>query len=339
MRHPCIKRSISVLLLCIILLLSGCAPQKEVSCTRTVFAMDTIMTLTATGKRAEEALTLAEEELLRLDALMNRHVQTSAVARLNREGMLEDKELASLLLRAVALSDRTGGAFDCTLAPLIDAWDIANGGRVPSSEEISTALSLTGSDTRISIRGDEIALAPGTVLDLGAIGKGYAGERVRSIYEDRSVTGSIALGGDNCLVGAKSKDSPYWRVGLREPGSSDGIIGILRITDTFTVTSGSYERFFTAEDGTVYHHILDPKTGCPARSGLVSVTVLAKDGLSADALATALFVMGESGARAFLAKEPDISAILITESGKVLYSAALKDVFSPENEAYTYEVF
>lgn len=337
MRKLLINRILPALLLCIGML-AGCAPKKQVTLTKTVFAMDTVMTLSATGEKAEEALTRAEEELYRLDLLLNRHSETSTVSLLNSTGSIENEELAALLARVLMISRDTECAADCTLAPVIDLWDIAGGGHIPSAEELNAALGKTGPE-RVTVSGNRIALAPGTVLDLGAYGKGYAGERVRAIYESLGVTGSIGLGGDNCLVGPKSASSPLWRVGLREPGTADGIIGILTVTDIFTVTSGSYERFFIGEDGTVYHHILDPETGCPASSGLVSVTVLTKDGVQADALATAFFVMGIDKAKAFIGAHPEVCAIFVTEDRRVLYSSSLQGVFLPESEAYAYEVF
>lgn len=332
-----IKR-ILLLLLCATLLLCGCGQKKETSLTKTVYAMDTLMTLMATGTRAQEALSAAETELFRLDALMNRHSETGEVARLNREGTLQNAELAALTARALLLSENTNGAFDCTLAPLIDSWNIAGGGRVPSEEELSGLLPLIGASL-VKAEGDTITLAPGTQLDLGALGKGYAGERVREIYTQYGVTGSISLGGDNCLVGPKSAESPLWRVGLKKPGSAEEIVGVLSVTDTFTVTSGSYERYFTAADGHTYHHILDPSTGYPAENGLVSVTVLAYDGVQADALATAFFVMGAEKTATWLQNHSEVCAILITTSGKVLYSRALEGSFEPRAEEYTFEAF
>lgn len=317
----------------------GCAQKKPVTLTKTVFAMDTVMVLTATGENAEEALALAETELYRLDALMNRHSDTSAVSLLNDTGSLVNAELAALVTRAAAVSEITDGAFDCTLAPLIDAWDISGAGRIPDEAEIAGALALTGAASRVSVSGDRITLLPGTCIDLGGVGKGYAGERVREIYEKCGVTGSISLGGDVCLLGPRSAEAPLWRVGLRMPGNEDGIIGVLTLTDTFVVTSGSYERYFVGEDGIVYHHILDPKTGSPARSGLVSVTVITKDGVQADALATAFFVMGADKTKAWLKTHPEVSVILVTDHGTVMYSAALADVFTPESDLYSYEAF
>lgn len=339
MKYAFLKRISAVLPLFLCLLCTGCSVKKPVTLTKTVFAMDTVMTLTASGDRAQEALSRAEEEIFRLDALLNRHVSTSAVSLLNREGIIENEELASLLLRTIRAGEETGFAFDCTLAPLLDIWDISGKGRIPAPEEIKAALAVSGAGKYVLIDGSRITLSPGTKLDLGGVGKGYAGERIRSVYEEYGVTGSFSLGGDNCLIGPKDAKTPFWRVGLRDPGQEDGILGILSVTDTFTVTSGSYERFFTGENGTVYHHIFDPGTGFPAKSGLVSVTVLTEDGVRADALATAFFVMGEEQTKLWLRTHPEISAILVTEDNRVLYSTVLSEAFLPQNSGYTFETF
>ena len=332
------KKNLLLLALCLLLLLSGCAG-GETTAEKTVFAMDTLMTLTARGKQAQEAVSAAESELFRLDALLNRHSETSAVAILNQTGSIENAELAALLQRSGALTEETGGTFDCTVAPIIDAWDIAGGGRIPSDEELQQALDAVGFLAHVQINKDTITLTGRSAVDLGGLGKGYAAEQIQKTYREYGVTGSADLGGDICLIGAKSGQDRLWRIGLKAPGGNN-VLASLQATDLYVVTSGSYERYFTAEDGTVYHHILNPITGFPAESGLVSVTVLCADGVRADALATAFFIMGVKQTKEYLAAHSDVAAVLVTGERRVLYSRSLEENnFSPLAEGYSYEAF
>ena len=139
----------------------------------------------------------------------------------------------------------------------------------------------------------------------------------------------------------KKSDGSDWRIAVKDPGDTESYLGIVSASDAFIVTSGVYERYFE-ENGVRYHHILDPKTGCPAESGLVSVTVLCKNGAWADALSTACFVLGTDKA---LALRDDLAAqgvafelVFVTDDGRVLYTGGLAAAFTPNEESgYTYE--
>ena len=297
----------------------GGGEQQEMGETRTVYTMDTVMNLTAYGENASAALDAAEETLRTLDAKLDRHDETSTVSALNRDGTVEDAELAQLTDIAQTIGELSGGAFDPTVAPVMDAWDFTGDApRVPSDEELSA------------------------LLDLGGIAKGYAGDAVRTVLAEFGVTSAVIdLGGDVGLLGAKP-DGSDWRVAVKDPADPSKFLGVLTAADTFVVTSGIYERGFE-ENGVRYHHIIDPKTGKPAESGLVSVTVVCGDGAWADALSTACFVLGEAGSLALrdtLAAEKNlrIELILVTDDGHVRYTAGLAERFEPsEEETYVYE--
>lgn len=319
----------------------GGGEQQEMGETRTVYTMDTVMNLTAYGENASAALDAAEETLRALDAKLDRHDETSTVSALNRDGTVEDAELAQLTDIAQTIGALSGGAFDPTVAPVMDAWDFTGDApHVPSDEELSALLAHVGLE-KLSVDGNTIALSDGAQLDLGGIAKGYAADLLRAQLEKEGVTSAtLDLGGDVFVMGRKT-DGSDWRIAVKDPADTESYLGIVSAADKFIVTSGVYERYFE-ENGVRYHHILDPKTGCPAESGLVSVTVLCENGAWADALSTACFVLGPDGALALrddLADQgTDFELILVTDDGRVLYTDGLADAFTPNDESgYTYE--
>ncbi len=334
----------AVLTVALTLSLTACGgrTRQEMGETRTVYTMDTVMNLTAYGENASAALDAAEETLRTLDAKLDRHDETSTVSALNRDGTVEDAELAQLTDIAQTIGALSGGAFDPTVAPVMDAWDFTGDApRVPSDEELSALLAHVGLE-KLSVDGNTIALSDGAQLDLGGIAKGYAGDAVRTVLAELNVTSAVIdLGGDVGLLGAKP-DGSDWRVAVKDPADPSKFLGVLTAADTFVVTSGIYERGFE-ENGVRYHHIIDPKTGKPAESGLVSVTVVCGDGAWADALSTACFVLGEAGSLALrdtLAAEKNlrIELILVTDDGHVRYTAGLAERFEPSEEGtYAYE--
>lgn len=328
------RRLFALLLVC--LSLAACAQEPEAAL-RTVYAMDTRMQLSVYGG-TEEALSDAEQELYRLDALLDRHDGQSGVARFNAspadEQQTLDDEVLALLAKAAAVTAATDGAFDVTVAPVMDAWGFGGGTyRVPAEEELEALLSRVGAQG-VTLSPGGAAHAQGVQIDLGGIAKGYAGERVRGILRAAGVTSAaIDLGGDVCVLGSKP-DGSAWRVAVRDPEKDDGLLGVLALEDCFAVTSGAYERGFE-ENGVRYHHIIDPATGRPAQSGLKSVTVVCGDGAQADALSTAVFVMGEERALALYAAAEErglapFELLLVREDGEVVLTAGLADRFTPE---------
>ena len=333
----------AVLTVALALSLTACGggEQQEMGETRTVYTMDTVMNLTAYGENASAALDAAEETLRTLDAKLDRHDETSTVSALNRDGTVEDAELAQLTDIAQTIGALSGGAFDPTVAPVMDAWDFTGDApRVPSDEELSALLAHVGLE-KLSVDGNTVALSDGAQLDLGGIAKGYAADLLRAQLEKEGVTSAtLDLGGDVFVMGRKT-DGSDWRIAVKDPADTESYLGVVSAADKFIVTSGVYERYFE-ENGVRYHHILDPKTGCPAESGLVSVTVLCENGAWADALSTACFVLGPDGALALrddLADQgTDFELILVSDDGRVLYTDGLADAFTPNDESgYTYE--
>ena len=297
---------------------------------KSLFAMDTYMTLSCTGRGAEKALDEACAEIRRLDALLNAADPNSALCALNSAGGgALSGDIAALAQKSLALYEDTGGAFDAAMLPLTTAWGFSTGDyRVPAADELEAALALSGS-ARLSYSGATLSMPQGAGLDLGGIAKGYAADRVRDILAAHGMTSAcLSLGGNICVIGGR-EDGSAWRVGIQDPQGGD-YLGVLSVRDTAVVTSGSYERRFTDEQGVEYHHILDPKTGCPARSGLVSVTVVCADGAAADGLSTACFVMGAQMALEYRAAHGGFELVMLCEDGTLYATKGLDGSFSTE---------
>ena len=330
---------LSVLLLFCVLLAGATCPAcagKPVKHTASFYAMDTVISVTLYTPDAELAgqqLERCRELLAELDGLWSRYVAGSDVWRLNQsaDGLCDlDPRTVSLLAQAKEFSLATGGAFDPTLAPLSDLWQACGEqDRLPGADELAALLALTGADrlqlTRPAAGGTAtVTLPAGMQLDLGGIAKGAAVSMLIEELEGAGVTGGlVSFGSSVAVFGAKPDGAPF-RVALRDPHDASGTVGELNLpAGSVLSVSGDYERYVTI-GGQRYHHILDPETGMPAESGLSSVAVVCSDGALADALSTALFVMGKDAAlRFYEAGTYEFEAILIAHDGTLTTTPGL----------------
>lgn len=302
---------------CLLAALCGCAAPAR---SREFFAMDTVMTITASG--AEAALDAAEAEVYRLDSLLSAQNETSELAAVNRGSGSVSAETAALISEALTIAQETDGAYDPTVYPLMRAWGFAGGDyRVPEQAELEALLQTTGWEA-VSVDGTDVSLPEGFALDLGGIGKGCAAGRCKEILKEYGVTSALLnLGGNVSALGCKP-DGSAWTVAIADPDGG-AYLGTVQVADQCVVTSGGYQRYFE-QDGSVYWHILDPATGKPARSGMRSVTVVSADDTLADALSTALFVMGpERAADFWRAHRAEFGAVWLTEDGRLFVTEGL----------------
>ena len=317
------------LIICLCLLLCGCGSKKEY--TDTIFAMDTVMDLTAYGPNAEAALAAAKSEIFRLDALFDRKGENSDISKLNQTGNVAlSSDTAELLTRGLEISELTNGAFDMTVAPVTDLWGFHDQEyRVPKNEEILSALEKVNYKN-LHIDGEAAVLENGAQLDPGGIAKGYTSAKVIDIFKENSVnSGLVSLGGNVQALGSRPDGTP-WRVAIQSP-DGEGYAGILSLTDCAAITSGDYQRYFE-QGGKTYHHIIDPSTGYPADSDLSSVTIVCTDAALADGLSTALYVMGKDAALNFWRENGDFEVVLITHSGELYVTKGLKGKFESDRE-------
>ena len=291
-----------------------------------LYSMDTVMTLTAYGPQAKKALNDAADEIERLDALWSISSSDGDIARLNtdKQATLSDDTIA-LLKRAQEISASTGGLFACTIEPVMEAWGFTNGNYTVPDDATLQSLLAHVDDTQIAIDGNTVTIPADVKVDLGGIAKGFTSDRVMELFSADGVTsGIISLGGNVQTLGTKP-DGSLWRVGIQDPDDSSGIIATIEVADKAVITSGGYQRYFE-QDGTTYHHIIDPRTGMPADSGLTSVTIVSDDGTLADGLSTSLFIMGKEAALDYWrAHRDNFDVILVASDGSITISEGLAD--------------
>ena len=293
------------------------------------YAMDTPVTLTAYGPRGEEALARARARVKQIESELSVADPRSDVGRLNATGgapVEVGEDAAALTAFALRMNALTDGAFDPTLYPVLRAWGFTTEERrVPEAAELAELLKLAGAD-RVHLLGQTLRLDKNSMLDLGAVGKGFAGDEALAVMAAAGATSALVnLGGNVQTLGLRP-DGRRWRIGIKSPDG--GLIGVLRAEAGAVVTSGGYERFFTGPDGRIYWHILDPSTGAPARSGVISATAVGPEGKVCDALSTAFFVMGAEKTAAFWRERGGPGFVLLTESGELWISEDLSARFT-----------
>lgn len=331
------KRKIAIVLIfCVMLFITACSdnssePKKS---STDFFAMDTYMNITAYGENAKQAISQAQKQIKHLDSLWavtDKNSEIFAVNHSNGKETPVSEETAKLLTFSLKMSKRTKGTLDPTIYPILNAWGFTTEKyRIPSQNEIKSLLKIVGYD-KVRLTDNSIQLDSGIMLDFGAVGKGYASDISAEILRDNGVSSALLdLGGNIKTIGSKP-DGSEWRLGVRNP-KGKGNIGVLSVSDLAVVTSGNYERYFTGKDGKTYGHIIDPATGQPVENGLLSVTIIAKDGKLCDALSTSLFVMGLDKAIDHWRQYKDFDMVLITDDEKIYLTNGIKDKFSVEKD-------
>ncbi len=315
-------------------LAAGCRRGPD-SVRETVFAMDTVMTLTlyaGSQEQARQAMDGAVAEIRAVEGLCAPEDRDSQLYALNHGdgAWVEVPGLQDLLERSLELCRATGGALDVTAYPAVKAWGFFSGEyRVPSQAELAQLAGRIGYEA-LELSGSRARLPQGMEADLGAVAKGYAGDLLREGLEEAGISSALLDLGQSTIVamGSKPGGAP-WRIALQDPAGG-GYLGVLELEDCALGTSGGYQRYFE-RDGQRYWHILDPDTAAPARSGLASVTVAAPEGILCDGLSTALFVMGlERGVQFWRERTAglEFEAVFVTDGGELYVTAGLEDSFS-----------
>lgn len=342
----------AVIALSIVLYLAGFAPESREEPedyggfrSGITYAMNTVIEQKWYGESADTVYTGMETKIREIESALSLHLSQSEIAAINENAGVQPVEVSQrtfdLLQRAKELSEQSDGAFDITIAPVVELWGITSDHpHVPTDEELAQDMALMGLEDLVL---DEEACTayltrPGMAIDLGGIAKGWTADQLREYARELGAErGYVSLGGNLMIIGERPDGDPF-KFGLRDPqGDASTYLGTVTLEDGYTMaTTGGYERYFE-EDGIRYHHVLDPRTGYPADSDLLSVAVISKDGTLADYLSTTLFVQGLEAAKAAAGSE-DYALVMVDQENNVWISGSLRGNFEPhETDAdYTY---
>jgi len=320
-RKSIIYTSIFVLLLAVMLsstaTLKGCF-SKTLS--RTFFAADTVCTITLYDGN-EDALDGAVELVTTLANRLNCKDEASELNKLNTESsaVSPSSELLDVIQKGVYFSNISNGVFDITVKPLSDLWDFKNA-KIPSNAEILSATKKIDFKN-IKIQNGSVSLENGAKIDLGGIAKGYIADKISDFLLKNGVKSAIINLGGNVTVIGKNKGEKF-NIGIQKP-FEDGTAALISCSDTSVVTSGIYQRYFE-ENGKIYHHLLNTKTGYPEQNSLYSVTIISPSATAADALSTLCFLKGLKEGLAFIEQTPNTEAVFIDQNQKLHLSTGLK---------------
>lgn len=313
-KRPIDKKRLIGIILMLVFFLGGSAASRYITAkreaaakedypfTRDVYLLDTYCQLTTYAGGGQEALSAAVDALNEYDDTMNYSKEGSDIYNINHrssERVRISVDTAKMLELAKELCEETDGVLEPAIRPVTELWDFKEEQKVPDEVLIREALTKVKS-LAWHIEGDEFVAEDEDVrIDVGAIAKGFIADEIKTVMQDNGVTsGIINLGGNVLCIGERPDGTPF-SIGVKDPGSESGYFVALELDDISAVTAGAYERCFV-EDGVRYHHIIDPKTGYSARTGLESVTVVGPVSAICDGLSTSMFIMGEEKATAFL---------------------------------------
>lgn len=320
------KINIPLLLLALLLCLplTGCTAKQE-PISATGFYYDTVITITLYRGGNEEILGQCMELAASYENLFSAHKEGSEIWQINHSNgayVTISDDTSLLLSTALSYAALSDGLVDPSIGPLSSLWNFGSDNQefIPDNSQIQDALGHVDY-TQVTINGNQVCLSDtASSLDPGFIAKGFIAEKMKEFLLSKGVSSAIInLGGNVVAVGSRPGGTPF-RIGIQKPFSPAGVSTLtLELSDTSIVSSGNYERYFIKDD-ILYHHILSPRTGYPAESGLSQVTILCENATDGDALSTLCFLMGYEKAAALLQKNfPDVQAIFITQDGEILY--------------------
>ncbi|MEL7565565.1 MAG: FAD:protein FMN transferase [Dehalobacterium sp.] len=326
--------------------LAGCSSNPEIPVEKQGFYMGTVVTLKAYGPNAPKAVDEGMKRIEDVQDKMTINVSDSEINQLNvsagnRVYVPLSSDSIYVLKTALKYAQLSQGSFDVTIGPFVRSWgSFTQNPQIPSPTEINRIKKLINyRDLEINEKENTARLKnPGQMVDLGGIAKGYAGDEVIKIFKTYGIESAfVNLGGNVVVLGGKPDGSP-WHVGIQNPRAQDGgCIGVLELRDGTVVTSGDYKRYFE-ESGIRYHHILDPKTGYPSQSDLISATIVTERSIDADALSTAVFVLCLAKGLDLVQSLEGVEAVLITRDRRIHLTSGLKDSFTLTDPEGTYQI-
>ncbi len=332
----------ALLCLALVFSLTGCGESRMVQ--SQIFAMNTSMTLTAYGKNAEAGLRAAEGVITSMSNMLAPDLPTSTTYAINHaegQNTVISAQIAKMLTTADTVYKQSGGALDLTIYPLVKRWGFEDGKYyLPTEEEIFADRARLCFDQMVltsfpSTGGYAVSFPIGAQMSFAAVAKGCASENAIDAMRQAGVQSGIISLGSNIQTLGNKPDGTQWAVGIQDPNNLSTYLGVISVGETAVVTSAAYQCHFQANNGRTYHHILSPVTGYSVNNNLLSVTVICEDGTMADALSTALFVLGESRAINYWRSNGGFEMILVTGDNRIVCTKGLIDNFTQTVDSYT----
>ncbi len=304
----------------------------------TFFAMDTINNITLYVENKEESnkyLKLAEATVNEYEEVLSKTIEGSFTYELNKNKTYDlsnhpyKSQILYILGKSIFYNELSKGNFDITIEPLVDIWGFGTNkqGYVPTDKEIQSILEKVNSDY-INVNGDVVTLKNDATIDFGAIAKGYIGDKTKEVLQDAGLKSALLnLGGNIVTIGYKP-DGAVWKVGVQDPNSQRGeLLGVVATVNNNVVTSGIYERNFIVDD-TVYHHIIDPKTGVPTKTDISAAVIISDASIDGDALATAIVVLGVEEGMNLIESLDNVDGIIIKKNLEKVFSTGFVEKYN-----------
>lgn len=298
--------------------------KTEKKLSKEIFAMDTVMSITVYNSH-EGILKKCEERISQLENLFSVTNKNSEISTLNTNKELSpSKDTYLLIKKALEISNETNGALDISTYSILKAWGFTTGNyTVLTDNEINNLLN-TVDYTKININENKITIPNNMQIDLGSVAKGYTSNEIIKLLKENNVKSALVnLGGNVHTLGSKLDGSP-WKIAIKNPNENSNVLAV-NVIDKAVITSGAYERYFTDDAGNKYGHIINPKTGKPANTNLLSVTIIGDDGVLCDALSTSLFVLDLDDAINYYKNHNNFEAVFITTDNKLYVTEGIKD--------------
>lgn len=322
MRIHSYRKAVASLVLAACVLASGCTANVQDPggdpISSTGFMLDTVITITLYDGLDHDNLDGAMNVCAKYEQLFSKTIEGSDVWRINHAGGQPtevDDDTIEVINTALKYSKMSNGAFDITIGPVSSLWNFKSSNpKVPDPLDLAIAVSHVNYQ-KVRVEGNTVTLLdPEAQIDLGGIAKGYIADKVVEYLSSRGVTSAIInLGGNVYAMGSKGGND--WTIGLQDPFKRRNTpIAAVKLQNKSVVTSGIYERYFKAEDGTFYHHILNPSTGYSVKNDLTSVTIISDKSIDGDALTTTCFVLGLEKGLALVESLEGVEAIFIDEN-------------------------
>lgn len=332
-------------LITIVLLLTGCSnfstennilSEKSQPIKKTSLLLDTVVTIQIYDSQDESILDGAIDIIKKYDLIFSRTNENSELYKLNHRLLPHDglsytisDELADILSHGIRYGNLSNGSFDITIAPILSLWDFKSDNPIlPEQSSIDKAIPLVDYKNIILENNTLTFKNEGIEIDLGGIAKGYIADRIKDYLLEQGVKSAmINLGGNVLCVGSKSDGTPF-NIGIQMPYADRNVtIAAMEISDMTVVSSGIYERYVTIEDKS-YHHILNPDTGYPYESNLISVSIISPYSVDGDGLSTTAFALGLEKGMKLIEGIPDIYGIFITDDYELHYTKGFEETIN-----------